>query len=102
MIVGPPLPKQSGEVFPFSVDFASEIAVGETITAAVFRAIKESDGSVATTTLEQASRTITGSVVAQEIKAGTAGETYMLELKITTSLGHIWEAERQLIVRDVP
>ncbi len=102
MNVGPPLPKQTAEIWPWSVDFKSELEASETITEAIFRAVKKSDGSDATTALRQANRTISGSIVAQELKAGTHGEDYWLELKITTNLGRTFEAERELIVRDIP
>ena len=101
MIVGPELRKQSREIMPWGVDFAAELGVGETISAAVFRAIKESDASDATSALSQGSTGTSNGLVTQTIKAGAHGDRYTLELKITTSLGHVWEAEQRLRIVDV-
>ena len=101
MIVGPELRKQSREIMPWGVDFAAELGVGETISAAVFRAVKESDASDATTAMAQGTVGTTVGLVTQSIRAGAHGDRYTLELKVTTSLGHVWEAEQRLRIVDV-
>jgi hypothetical protein len=108
MIVGPPMEKQSGEIFDWTVDFKSELAAGQTIAIAVFRAVKELDSSDATTDLKQSEPSLLdggSGRVAQLVKGGVgtgAGTNYMLELKVTDSIGRVFEAERRLIVKDVP
>lgn len=102
MIVDVDLDKQSSEVWRWGVDFSAELGVGETISTAVFRAIKLSDATDATIAIQQGSTAIDGGLVTQTIQGGIHGEVYLLELRVTTSIPHTWEAERRLIVRDIP
>ena len=103
MIVGLPLAKQSSEVDPlFAVTFEDRLGVDETVISAVFSAVMLSDGSDATSELSHATIVVASPLVTQTLKGGAHGENYMLQITATTSLGHVWEAERQLIVRDIP
>jgi hypothetical protein len=102
MIVGADLVKASGEQWAWEVEFRNVLATTETMTAGVFRAIRERDQLDVTTSIKVGDPVVNGSVVRQTIHGGDAGERYMMELKGTTSLGMLWEAEQRLIVKDIP
>jgi hypothetical protein len=103
MLVGSPLPKEPGERIPWSVDFKNVIVSPATISGTpVFKATDDADNSDVTGTLQQGTVVVAGTVVTVDVKAGTHGKNYTLELKATDSNGRIWEAEQQLIVRDIP
>ena len=106
MIVGSPMTKQSDEKWPWSVDFADVLetdAPAETISTAVFTATSlVSSPADATDTIQAEEPVVSGSVVAVELQAGTPDEDYMLQLRVTTDRGHVWDAERLLLVRDIP
>src|SRR5688572_33173139 len=103
MIVDVELEKQPAEIVPFSVDFASILAVGESITGVTFKAYT-SAGTDATATLAQGTVAVDGTIYTQMVKAGVGipKTTYLLELEATTNLGQIRQAERKLIVKTVP
>jgi hypothetical protein len=100
MIVGPPLYKQAGEIKDWIVDF-SDALESHTVATKTFSATKESDGTNATTDLKQGAEVEASGVVSQAIKAGVHGLSYMLQLRVTDSVGLIYEAEQRLIVQDV-
>ena len=104
MIVDKPMGKQSAERWPWSVDFVDVLetnAPAETISTAVFSATVQATGADATSTLKAAAESISGSIVSVELKDGTHNVDYLLQLRITTDRGHIWDAERVLAVRDL-
>jgi hypothetical protein len=102
MIVGVDLEKEPAEVWTWGVDFTDVLGVGESVNSAVFSAIQDSDGSDATTALKQGTTAVVTPSVMQDIKSGAHGETYVLKLVATTSLSHVWVAQRRLIVRQLP
>lgn len=105
MKLDPPLVKEAGEEFPFSIDFKNEVVSPETISSATFTATKDSDNSDVTSTLRNAlTPTIAGTIVTQPIKAGSHGLTYTLKLAIITSASPPakWSGEITLVVRDIP
>jgi hypothetical protein len=97
--------KEAGERWDWFVDFIDNIDTGTTITSAVFLAIRESDGVDVTTDLAAAALTIiqpAATIVAQPVRAGDSGKTYMLGLTATRSDARAFIAKRRLIVRDTP
>lgn len=103
MIVGPPLQKEPGEIIPWSVDMKTAIVAPVTISGTpVFKAYDLADNSDVTTALQQGTVGVSGTVVTVDLKTGTHAKTYMLEFKVTDSNGRVWEAERELHVRDIP
>ncbi len=113
MNVGRPIEKQSAEIKDWGVDFIEELAEGQTLTGTpTFRAIREADGQDVTDDIKQGATSISGTAVVQLIKGGDGttidpftclkGKSYLMELSVTDSVGRVHEAERRLIVRDVP
>jgi hypothetical protein len=81
-------PKAVGETETFSMNFAPELAQGETITGATWTATPINGGvDAASGSMISGVATITGSIVSQKITLGVAGVTYMIQCAITTSLG---------------
>jgi hypothetical protein len=100
MIVGPPLTKEPGEIIPWSVDFKNVLSSFQ--GTPTFKAYKKSDNSDATGALQNGAVSTAGTIATVDIKAGTDLTDYVLELKATGSDGRVWEAERELLVRDIP
>lgn len=103
MIVGDTLRKEPAEILDWPVDLKDALAGGMTIAGApVFRAVCLNDGTDATSALQHSLPSLLGTLVIQLVKAGVAGQSYMLELTLTDSLGRVFEVERCLVVKDIP
>jgi hypothetical protein len=102
MIVGVDLVKESADIWPWDVDFRNVLATSETMSSGVFRVIRERDELDVTASIQVGTPVPSASSLRQVIQGGEAGERYMMELKGTTSLGMVWEAEQRLIIKDIP
>ncbi len=95
------LEKQPAEKFSIGVDFANDLAAGETISSAVVSAIDLSDGSDASAIILDGSVGINAAIVSQTIKAGTDGSRYKITVRATTSAAHIFEVDLVLTVQEL-
>lgn len=68
-------------------DFASRLAIGETISTASVAATVHSGTDASPSSLISGSASISGTKVTQKIAAGTEGVTYLLTCTVTTSAG---------------
>ena len=92
--------KEPAEVFPVTVDFKNELAVGETIASADVTSKNELTGTDTTATIVTGAVAINGSQVAQRVQAGASGERHVLQFRITTSASNVYEAEVGLVVQE--
>lgn len=70
-------------------DFASQLAVGETLVAATVTASVYSGTDANPSAIVSGNDTISGSVVTQKIVDGTAGVQYWVDCAATTSAGQV-------------
>jgi hypothetical protein len=114
MLVGPLIPKQPGEVIPWTVDIAPILKSGETISGTpTFTAyeltkplreggVKTGNSATTTTEMKHGATVNDGTVYTQMIQAGTHGKNYVVELVFVTNLEQNRHAELEIEVRDVP
>ncbi len=95
------LEKQPAEKLTIGVDFANDLASGETISSAVVSAIDLSDGSDASAIVLTGLSGISTSVVSHTAKAGTDGKRYKITFRATTDAPHIFEADVIMTVREL-
>lgn len=81
--------KHATETVSYVFDFASQLAVGETLSSATASCTVYSGTDAAPSTLLSGSATISGTKVTQKVAGGTAGVTYILTILATTSLSNI-------------
>ena len=98
MILGS-VTKQPAEVFPVTVDFAAELATGETVSSGTVTARNASTGVDTTSTVTTGSATASGTTLAKKITGGADGVDHILTFTATTSASNVYEAEVSLIVR---
>lgn len=79
--------KRASETVIETFDFASLLAVGETLSAAAVTATVYSGTDSSPSSLISGSASISGTKVTQKITAGTAGVVYQLSCAVTTSTG---------------
>lgn len=70
-------------------DFASQLAIGETLVGATVTASVFSGTDASPSSIISGADTISGSVVTQKIIDGTAGVQYYVDCAATTSLGQV-------------
>lgn len=80
--------KQPGDAFLFDVDFTNRLSSSETVSSATAAATKEADGTAASVV---GTPFVITPKVAVPVLSGTDGETYLLAVKGTTSLGYVHE-----------
>jgi hypothetical protein len=95
------LEKQPAEEFTIGVDFADDLAGGETISSAAVSATDLSDGSDASAVVLDGAYGISGSTVSQKVKAGADGRRYKVTVQATTSAGNVFEADVVMTVREL-
>lgn len=82
--------KLIGETKTYAVDFLSQLAAGETISAVGTTIASVYSGTDATpASIISGSAAASGSVVSQKLTAGTLGVIYQVLFSITTSTGQI-------------
>jgi hypothetical protein len=92
--------KQPSETFIVGVDFSKELATGEMISTATVTARDARTGADTTATILAGSPTISGSQVTRRVAAaGVNGDRHILEFRVTTSNGNVFEAEIDLAIR---
>lgn len=82
-------PKQVGETEIFSVDYRSQLAVGETIISASWGVTAVSGSDPLAFEMIVGSAAILGSKVSQMITGGVIGVTYQPKCAALTSMGQI-------------
>lgn len=98
MIIGQ-IVKQAGEAFPLTWDFAAELSGGETIANATLTARNYATGTdTSATFLAAAAEQIDGAKVTKGCRAGAAGETHIVQCRVTTSAGNIYEHEVEVAI----
>ena len=78
-------PKQSGSTEPYTFDFTSKLASGETISTQIVAAAVYSGTDASPSSIISGSATASGAIVTQKLTAGTIGVIYRLTCTITTS-----------------
>ena len=78
-------PKLSGDTVTVQFDFASRLAVGETISTQSVACTVYSGTDASPSSMILGSASASGSIVSQKITAGTVGVVYSLACTITTS-----------------
>ena len=81
-------PKDPAANDVFAVDFAADLAAGETLSTATF-AISIIDGlDPAVAAMLSGAASIVGTEARQRVRNGVAGTTYVLKATVTTSAGN--------------
>lgn len=80
-------PKRSAEVEIFTVDYANNLALGETIASAVWTVTVVQGADANSASMIHGVASISGTKVSQMIAAGVPGVTYAPVCTATTSLG---------------
>ena len=93
-------PKQPTENFPVGIDFADDLAVGETIATSVTTAKRLSDGTDVSATVLSGIDVVAGTIVEHRVIGGTTGELYRIQIRITTSGSNTFEHEVDLPVEE--
>ena len=88
--------KQPDEEYPIVVDFSAVLGDGETISTKTVTATL-SDVSATTTVIDSSS--ISGDTIILTVKGGTENN-YKITVKITTSLGNVYEKDVLMNVRN--
>ncbi len=92
--------KQPAEVFTISVDFANDLAVGETVATKTVTARDAGTDADTSGTILSGSPSSSGSVITQKVAGGASGDKHILTYRITTSAGDTFEAEVLLSVSE--
>lgn len=100
MIVQPPITKQPSELFPVSMDFAADLAVGETISTPTVTARNEKTGADSSAQVISGTPSVSAGKVIQKVTGGVDGENHIVTFKIVTSLTNTFEAESRLMIRE--
>ena len=95
--------KTSSEKFPVTLDFTNALPDGVTVSSVAVTDKKRSDGTTDTSILESTSPTPSSNTVAIQVKAGTNGESYIIQVAATGSDAFtVLEEYIILEVKDVP
>jgi hypothetical protein len=86
--------KQPNEVLDYDISFAEWIPAGDTIVQAV--AVADDGITLGETLIDP-----TGLLVKQWVEGGTSGETYKIQITVTTDDGRVKEAEFKIKVKEV-
>lgn len=92
--------KQPNEIFPINMDFANDLSTGESLSAPTVTSRNEQTGADTSATLLQGAALISGTKVAQTIKAGATGERHIVTFRVTTSASNTFEAEVKVTVEE--
>jgi hypothetical protein len=92
--------KQPAERFSIGVDWRDRLAATETLSAAEATAQRlDLDGTPAPEVLDGYG--IAGPVSYVTVKNGTSGVTYKITVRVTTTLGNVYEADLTMRVLEV-
>jgi hypothetical protein len=86
-------PKQPSEIYPIAVDWENRLSPGETIVTHGASAIRLDTGADATSDLLILPTSIVGTQQRVTLKNGSHGVYYKVTFTITTSAGHLLEAD---------
>jgi len=85
----------------WGVDYSNDLKTGETITSATIT-VTDSDGNDVTASLTSGSVQISdGSKVSIKFVGGTSGEIYKVTVRAISDGGSKYEAEFEIVVREV-
>ena len=93
--------KQPNEVLDYDIDFSDFLPTVDSV-ASVAKTIETNPDPLAVTTLVLGANSISasGKVVKQWVSAGTDGQTYKIQLTITSVGGRVKEAEFRVKVKE--
>jgi len=100
MIVGQ-MVKEPSEEITVAVDFTNEVVDLETIDSAVVTSKNDAtllDSSASF--LSIVPHEITSPIVAKRCRGGSHGQTHIVQITATTSLGNVYEAEVEVMVAE--
>tara|TARA_R110002051_G_scaffold26358_1_gene63515 strand:- start:11573 stop:11899 length:327 start_codon:yes stop_codon:yes gene_type:complete len=97
--------KQPTETRKFAMEFNSLLGTGETVSSITSAASEKIDGSttdltIASPTIETSTVSSKDSLVSFWVSGGTTGNTYKIEVLVTTSSSAILEGDGILFVTD--
>lgn len=92
--------KQPYEEFLISNDFKHDLADSETISSKTITAIRTSDSADVTSSVIESS-VIAGTKILVGVKAGTSGETYLIQIKIVTSSSNKFQKNIVMLVNEI-
>jgi hypothetical protein len=92
--------KQPNENFPISVDFTRRLKSPEVLNNAAITSRKVADGSDSSSALLSGA-TFTGAIAqVRLIAGGTTGDDHVVQFRVTTSTGNVYECEVGLALRE--
>lgn len=91
-------PKHVSEIISLVFDFASQLAVGETISSASTSSTVYSGTDPYASSVVTGSATISGTQVTQKVHDGAAGVTYLIACTAVTSTGETLTISGYLVV----
>lgn len=95
--------KLVGETVNTQFDFASRLAISETISTQVVTASVYSGTDASPSAIVNGAATASGTIVTQSITAGVLGVTYELLCRVTTSAAQTLELSAYLVIApDLP
>lgn len=101
MIVGQ-MVKEPNEEIAVGIDFSAELETGETIITVIDATAKNYATLLDSTTtfLTPVAATIVGATVSVRCRGGLHGETHLVQLRVSTTLGNIFEHEVEVAVAE--
>lgn len=94
--------KQPSEEYDISVDFADRLVTGRSLLSAAVTAYDLTAAADATSTvLNDGTGAISGTTVAEGVKAGTTGHTYRITFKATLDNADVLEEDLVMNVVDL-
>jgi hypothetical protein len=99
VIVGQ-LPKQPSETFSVTVDFTAELSGAETVSTCAVTSRNYADATDSSATFLAGAAVIATPRVSQKCVAGTHGQTHIVQFRMTTSQGNIYEHEVEVLVSE--
>ena len=92
--------KQPSEEFPVSITFAAELTGAETVASCVVTVRNANTGADTAAVILDGAHSVVSPLVIQAIKGGVHEDLHILTMLATTSLGHMWEGEIEITVRE--
>ena len=91
-------PKNAAETVSIVFDFASQLAVGETLSSATVTAVVYSGVDSSPSAIISGSAAISGTKITQKVTGGTLGVTYVLTCAVVTSTSQTLQMIGYLVV----
>lgn len=92
--------KQPGEIKTWAIEYASKLATGETLSSIeAATAIREDTGADVTAAFIASSQ-ISGTQVKVKVQNGTSDVRYKVSTRVVTSVGHKFDADIKVLVKE--